>query len=221
MNRRAWCLVSLICLEGCGQPSGPANPVVAERPQRSIPDDSFLLSVEYRPGSPVNKRSGPSKPSEPSKPTEPSMPSGMPPTETRKTVSLERSNAAKGEVFKPLLFRVGTGEKLDHMTSDGAIDPGRKVLISFVVKAVPKKGTEDKFFRFRIEIGTEAKSDVSLLESDHDYPLLTGQNLGDLIEVDVQSGLYKIGNSVRLGSVRLDSKQPISLQVRWPEGQKE
>lgn len=237
MNRSCCCLVCLMAyLCGCSQQaSRPKAPTVAERPQKNIPADSFLLTIEGQPtatpGQPIypgksggpKRAGGPSVPSQPSVPSVPSVPStpglgmGPLPTEIKKTVSLERSPTAKGEVFKPLLLQVGTGEESGI---HGAIDPNQRTLITINVKTVQKEGTEDKFLKFRIEVGNEAKPDAGSFEVKKDFPLLKGQKLADVLSINVQPGLYKIGSPVRLGSVQLDSQQPLTLHVRWSDDPK-
>jgi hypothetical protein len=177
-----------------------------------LPVDTFILSIE--------DRSRPLPVSEPSGPTKPLVPSPAQ-SEIKVTVALLRYPSAQGEgVKKPLLLCVGAGEKFDQMTFiDGHMELDRKTLITFVVKPVQKKGTGERFFRWRIEIGNETKPSAKTVEADHDYPLLKDQKLADVLAFNVaQSGLYKIGTPVQLGSVRLDADQPIWLHVRWPDG---
>jgi len=205
MNRYAsWLLffLAMTVLCGCGQ----------KQRQKNIPADSFFLSVEDQPGPSVV-------------PIEPGQ------SEVKKTVTLERPPTTNGEVVKPLQLQVGIGEQFNNMTGiQVAIDPTRKTFITISVATVQKVGTEDRFVRFGAEIRNESKQDaglpklkdVSMFGYNPNAPLLKDQKLADVLAINVQPTLYKVGSSVGLGSVWLDSKQqPLTLYVRWADDPKE
>src|SRR5207253_9133532 len=124
----------------------------------------------------------------------------------------------KSQNFRPLLLLVGAGEEFEKMSGiHGAVDPDQRTRVTIIVKAAEQDAAKDKHFRFRVELGNETKPDAGSFEFKHDFPLLKDQKLADVLTIDVQSGLYKIGTPLRLGSVRLDSKQPLTLHVRWPD----
>jgi hypothetical protein len=104
---------------------------------------------------------------------------------------------------------------------DLPLGPNGQTQISFIVKAVQKEGQAGRFFRFRIEVGSEAKPDAASVEADHDYPLSNGQTLAKVLKVDVKPGLYKIGTPVRLATICLEGvDQPLTMHVYWKEADK-
>jgi hypothetical protein len=187
-------LLTATFLCGCGQkPAEPAKAEVAARRQEkaiTIPADSFLLAVEHQPVPAVMSR------------------------EIKKTVALECSPTPKGEILEPLLFWVGAGEKKQPISHFGnePVGPNRRTQFDFILKPA---GTDDRLFKF----GLEAKSEPrSLSSTSGDFRLMKGQSLADVLKVDVQPGLYKIGSPVRLGSIRWESGDyPLMLYVYWQE----
>jgi hypothetical protein len=110
------------------------------------------------------------------------------------------------------------GSPPDGVDVDISNDPNDKTLIHFVVRLVQKKDTEDKFYRFFPHCGDFPLS-KDQMEFEHDFPLLKGQKLADVLTINVKPGLYKIGSPVRLGSIRLDSDHPYSLMTNRRKGE--
>jgi hypothetical protein len=139
-------------------------------------------------------------------------------------VTLEGPPGAEQGVVKPLLFLIGEGEqsKSNQLSSlGGVLGRGEKTHVALLVTTIQKEGQAGEFFRFRIEHGNETKTDAASMEVGHDYSLSGGQTLADVLNVDVQPGLYKIGTPVRLGIVRLERvDHPVILHVYWREDDK-
>jgi hypothetical protein len=140
---------------------------------------------------------------------------------------METDKEIKELAIKPLIFlasepvrwvvpvpRFGAGELR-------ASPVGKRTLLAFIVKAGRKEGKAGEFFWFRQECGSETKPAVTFGEMNSEFPISNGQTLADVVKVDVQPGLYKIGSPVRLGTVRLEGvDDPLMLHVYWKDGDK-
>jgi hypothetical protein len=190
--------LTIALLSGCGQKApGPANTVVPEQTQETIPADSFLLSVEQQPASAVNN-----------------------PSELKRSVTLEWSPATNHEAGKPLLLWAGPeNSPLSHWSVGLPLHSrgkeNGKTQIAFIIKPIQKEGTEDRFFRFALDVRYEG-GEPPLASTSSDFPLIKGQTLADALMLDVKPGLYRIGSAVRLGSMRSETgDHPVTLRVYW------
>ncbi len=213
MNRTIiCCLLALLC--GCRQQAAtPKTPAASAPPQQDIPADSFLLSIEDQPATGSTGPTKPSSPTKPTSPTKPSTPFSSSESEIRRTVSIlsrhsmEPMAEIQGGFFNPLWLTAGVGG--GGPSSPIPPNAESKATITFVVTPVHKDGTEERFYRFRTDV--EAAS----MGEEKEYPLAKGEKLTDVLEINVQPGLYKIGSPVRLGNVRLGSTNELTLRVEW------